>query len=208
MDLEELVIRLVIDSPGKKAREIADVLGIDRRSVNQVLYYGLGTRVHRDENFGWRPTVGETGGIPQVQDDHVGLPPLEETSKVSPCPPEIDQVGGRSLANPVAASRIEFEVPALVRPQTEKGSTSSSHQAQCARMAWRAGRKTYVVTLQRMVFQTASVEIEAKSYSEAEDTVLSMADDEEAICWDNAGIDKPKIIHTSEWDTRVGPHGN
>ena len=60
-NMEKEVLRILADSPGIKARQIAGHLGVDRRTVNQILYGPLSNGyAYRNEYYCWYPYVVQT----------------------------------------------------------------------------------------------------------------------------------------------------
>ncbi len=58
--LEKEVLRILADSPGIKARQIAGQIGVDRRTVNQILYGSLSNGyAYRNEYYCWYPYVAK-----------------------------------------------------------------------------------------------------------------------------------------------------
>lgn len=73
----ETVLNLLRKKPGLKAQEIAQALGMERKSVNSILYGQLRGKVVQDSAYRWR--LVETAGIDgrrQTPDSHVVDTPL------------------------------------------------------------------------------------------------------------------------------------
>jgi len=51
----EKILKAIIKHPGRKARQIAESLGLTRREVNAVIYGQLGSTVYHDTSFRWWP---------------------------------------------------------------------------------------------------------------------------------------------------------
>ena len=58
--LAKNVLATLVESPGLRAKEIADQLGEDRKSVNEVLYDDLSGKVRQDGKYNWFPVRGST----------------------------------------------------------------------------------------------------------------------------------------------------
>jgi hypothetical protein len=55
MSNAETILRAIHERPGRKARQIAQSLGITRREVNSIIYGRLGNKVYHDTDFRWWP---------------------------------------------------------------------------------------------------------------------------------------------------------
>jgi len=56
----ETILKAIIEHPGRKARQIAASLGLDRQEVNSIIYGQLGNMVYQDKDFRWWPRADQT----------------------------------------------------------------------------------------------------------------------------------------------------
>ncbi len=64
-DLKDRVLAELQRKPGLKAAELAELLGADRRAVNQCLTYGLAGKVQQGADYRWRPVESARPGPAQ-----------------------------------------------------------------------------------------------------------------------------------------------
>ena len=64
------MLRYFFDNPGDKARYAAEVLGVDKRRVNQILSNSLKGSCRQDNEFGWHLT--EIAGLELKEFDQRG----------------------------------------------------------------------------------------------------------------------------------------
>jgi len=70
----------------------------------------------------------------------------------------------------------------------------SDAQLASAKRAWHSGRQRYAIIMERVVRQTALIEVDACDAAEAEEIAFSRVKDDECR-WDTAGVDKAHLLH-------------
>ena len=58
MALADKTISVISEEPGLKAREIAERLGLDKKTVNSLLHGQLKGKVRQDNTYRWYPVAG------------------------------------------------------------------------------------------------------------------------------------------------------
>jgi hypothetical protein len=206
MTLAEMILEEVCRKPGEKARDIAARMRVERRVVNQILYYDLAGQVCRDANYRWLPLdvakqalselpLSDTGSeVPVVDSDAI----LENHSTIE----------SESGATVLSESRAEDETAEVLSVESEYGLPEEAQlplvapEVAIAEARWRYGRSTYSIVFERVLQQLARVEVEAGGVGEAEEIALEIAKSGEA-CWETRGWGEPHLFHIDEWDTHT-----
>lgn len=63
--------------------------------------------------------------------------------------------------------------------------------------------KTFVVILERTVRQAARIELQAPTYSEAEESAKLLAKHDATVTWDQVGHNSPLVVSIQEWNTQL-----
>ena len=72
MSSDREVFKTITDNPGLKAKEIAQIVGLNKKQVNRALYGDLRKDVFKDDSFRWYPKVNNNDSepIPSEKDSH------------------------------------------------------------------------------------------------------------------------------------------
>lgn len=78
-DLANRILSALEERPGQRARDLATQLGVDRKTVNQVLAYTLAGRAEQDSDYRWSLRQPISKNSPKAQ---AGTPPLTDLARL------------------------------------------------------------------------------------------------------------------------------
>lgn len=126
ISIETMILEFIINNPGKKAREIAGQLGIDKSEVNHFLYGSLKEQLISDDKYGWY--IKENAPSKAKADSRIQKTPLSNLCRYYlACLGQDDEGGVSVFAN---NKFDDFDYTELTVLPTENGEIEHSEKVQ------------------------------------------------------------------------------